>query len=167
MRFADDVLREDAWNPLAWVYLLGGGLFGLLSRDFAPLADRLASVAGRLEGIPARPGCRADDSRRRRASPGSRLVRWDASRPRPRSSSSRGVEELIRQALDEAASAAPATRASRPSSRDCGGGSGRAGGPRGVRDPPARAVLPASDGEGRLGRDLFARKMRHTMRSDA
>ena len=31
-------MREEAWNPLGWVYLLGGGLFGLLSRDFAPLA---------------------------------------------------------------------------------------------------------------------------------
>jgi hypothetical protein len=28
-------------------------------------------------------------------------------------------------------------------------------------------VLPQSDGDGRLGRELFARKMRYTMRSEA
>ncbi|MBI3748804.1 MAG: DUF885 family protein, partial [Chloroflexi bacterium] len=51
-RFNETILREDAWNPLEWVYLIGNGLFTLTAREFAPLADRLASVAGRLEGIP-------------------------------------------------------------------------------------------------------------------
>ena len=37
---------------MEWMYLLGFGLFPLTARAFAPLADRLASVAGRLEGIP-------------------------------------------------------------------------------------------------------------------
>jgi len=53
MRFSDLDLREEAWNPLEWVYLLGGGLFPLISREFAPLAERLTSIAGRLEGIDA------------------------------------------------------------------------------------------------------------------
>ena len=52
LRFAETELREDAWDPLSWVYLLGGGLFDLIARDFAPLANRLASFAGRLEGLP-------------------------------------------------------------------------------------------------------------------
>ena len=39
-------------DPLEWVYLLGFGLFPLTAREFAPLADRLGSVAGRLEGVP-------------------------------------------------------------------------------------------------------------------
>ena len=52
-RFADTELREDAWNPLEWVYLVGDGLFTLNAREFAPLAVRLASTAGRLEGLPA------------------------------------------------------------------------------------------------------------------
>src|SRR4051812_35435268 len=43
-RFDEIELREDAWNPLAWVYLLGDGLFTLNAREFAPLADRLAST---------------------------------------------------------------------------------------------------------------------------
>ena len=52
-RFNDEVLREETWNPLVWVYVLGGGIHPLLAREFAPLAVRLESVAGRLEGIPA------------------------------------------------------------------------------------------------------------------
>ncbi|MGZ8438034.1 MAG: DUF885 family protein, partial [Candidatus Limnocylindrales bacterium] len=52
-RFNETVLREDAWNPLEWVYLIGNGLFTLTAREFAPLADRLGSIAGRLEGLPA------------------------------------------------------------------------------------------------------------------
>jgi uncharacterized protein (DUF885 family) len=51
-RYAETELHEEAWNPLVWVYLLGGGLHPLLARDFAPLPERLASVLGRLEGVP-------------------------------------------------------------------------------------------------------------------
>src|SRR5437879_6467818 len=32
-RFADTELREEAWNPLEWVYLMGGGLFTLNARE--------------------------------------------------------------------------------------------------------------------------------------
>jgi hypothetical protein len=52
LRFGETELREETWNPMLWVYLVGGGLHPLLAREFAPLHERLASVAGRLEGIP-------------------------------------------------------------------------------------------------------------------
>src|SRR5574338_608886 len=52
MRFGQETLREATWTPLSYVYLLGGGLFALLAREFAPLPDRLRSVAARLRGIP-------------------------------------------------------------------------------------------------------------------
>src|SRR6186997_595776 len=51
-RFADTELREEAWDPLWWVYVSGDGFFPLLAREFAPLADRLASAAGRMETLP-------------------------------------------------------------------------------------------------------------------
>ena len=48
--FEHDELREHAWNPL--LANPGRAIYGLLARDFAPLPDRLASVAGRLAGTP-------------------------------------------------------------------------------------------------------------------
>ena len=50
--FATEVLDEAAWNPMAYVYLAGNGLFTLLAREFAPRADRLASAASRMRGLP-------------------------------------------------------------------------------------------------------------------
>src|SRR3990170_879563 len=54
-RFAEMELRDETWDPLQWVYLLGDGLFLLIAREFAPIAERLTSVAGRLEGLRAGP----------------------------------------------------------------------------------------------------------------
>jgi uncharacterized protein (DUF885 family) len=44
-------LREHTWNPL--LANPGSAIYDLLARDFAPLPDRLDSVAGRLAQIPA------------------------------------------------------------------------------------------------------------------
>ncbi len=49
--FELDELREPDWNPL--VANPGRAIHLLLARDFAPLPDRLGSVAGRLAEIPA------------------------------------------------------------------------------------------------------------------
>jgi uncharacterized protein (DUF885 family) len=49
--FELDELREDTWNPL--LANPGRAIYQLLARDFAPLPDRLASVAGRLAAVPA------------------------------------------------------------------------------------------------------------------
>jgi uncharacterized protein (DUF885 family) len=43
-------LREHAWNPL--LANPGRAVYTLLARDFAPLPDRLAAVAGRLSQVP-------------------------------------------------------------------------------------------------------------------
>ena len=47
-----DTLEEWAWNPLYYVRLSGNSVYGLLSRDFAPLEQRLDNVASRLEQFP-------------------------------------------------------------------------------------------------------------------
>jgi uncharacterized protein (DUF885 family) len=49
--FEIDELREHTWNPLT--ANPGKAIYQLLARDFAPLPDRLGSVAGRLAEIPA------------------------------------------------------------------------------------------------------------------
>jgi uncharacterized protein (DUF885 family) len=43
-------LDEASWNPM--LHNPGQALYGLLSRDFAPLPQRLSSVAGRLRAVP-------------------------------------------------------------------------------------------------------------------
>ena len=43
-------IREPDWNPM--VHNPGGAVHSLLSREFAPLAQRLDSVAGRLGAVP-------------------------------------------------------------------------------------------------------------------
>jgi uncharacterized protein (DUF885 family) len=50
--FALDTVEEWAWNPLYYVNVSGGSIYGLLSRDFAPLAERLDNAAARLEQLP-------------------------------------------------------------------------------------------------------------------
>jgi uncharacterized protein (DUF885 family) len=47
-----ETLQEWAWNPLYYVNMSGGGVYGLLARDFAPIEQRLASATSRLEQMP-------------------------------------------------------------------------------------------------------------------
>ena len=49
--FELDELREYTWNPLQ--ANPGKAIYQLLARDFAPLPERLAAVAGRLAQVPA------------------------------------------------------------------------------------------------------------------
>ncbi|HYX12335.1 MAG TPA: DUF885 family protein, partial [Candidatus Acidoferrum sp.] len=51
-RFNEVELAEQAWSPMAWVYLIGQGFFGLVAREFAPLEARLESIASRAERLP-------------------------------------------------------------------------------------------------------------------
>ncbi|HZR08509.1 MAG TPA: DUF885 domain-containing protein [Myxococcales bacterium] len=46
-----ETLRGWQWNPLQ--YNVGGAVYALISREFAPPEQRLRSVIGRLKGIPA------------------------------------------------------------------------------------------------------------------
>ena len=50
--WSTEVLQEWAWNPLYYINISGGSIYSLLSRDFAPLEERLMSAASRLEQLP-------------------------------------------------------------------------------------------------------------------
>jgi uncharacterized protein (DUF885 family) len=160
-RFNETVLREEAWNPLEWVYLIGHGLFTLTAREFAPLAERLESVAGRLAGVPA-----VLDAARER------LVGL-ADRPVGRFQTEAALRQLpgIGEQIDEALAAAhlaeqdAAVAVLTPRLTAAGATARRA--VAAFEAHLREVVLPASDGEGRLGRELFTAKMRHTMRSHA
>ena len=47
-----DVLQEWAWNPTVYTALSGGALYSLLARDYAPVEERLLHAAARLEQFP-------------------------------------------------------------------------------------------------------------------
>jgi uncharacterized protein (DUF885 family) len=154
-RFAAD-LAEDTWNPQVWVYRLGDGLFTLLAREFAPPAVRLASLAGRLEGIAGVVTAAKERLGAKAGVPVSRfhtdiaLLHFD------------GVGELASQGIeladshrDEAAVAAlrprldAAVAAAASAMED-------------LRTHLRHAVLPKAEGEGRLGRDRFDAKLART-----
>jgi uncharacterized protein (DUF885 family) len=160
-RFAETELREDAWNPLDWVYLIGDGLFTLNAREFAPLADRLASTAGRLEGLPAVIEAATTTLVGVPGRPVGRFQTETALKQLP------GVDELIAEALSSAEAAAPTDPAIEALLPRLIAAADTA---RAAIDAFERhlreVVLPASRGDGRLGAKLFAAKMRHTMRSE-
>jgi uncharacterized protein (DUF885 family) len=47
-----ETLAEWAWNPMIYVNLAGSSIYGLMARDFAPIATRLENAAARLEELP-------------------------------------------------------------------------------------------------------------------
>ncbi|MEO6207929.1 MAG: DUF885 domain-containing protein, partial [Candidatus Limnocylindrales bacterium] len=161
-RFSAAELQEERWNPLEWVYLLGAGIFPLLSREFAPLADRLTSVAGRLEGM----GALLEGAQ-------FALTGTDDGRPVGRFQTETaltqmsGIVELIDDAVAAADRAAPNDQDVAALRRRIHEAAASAGTALSAFETHLRSVvLPASDGDARLGRDLFARKMVHTMRSE-
>ena len=154
LRFDEEDLDELSWSPISYSYLLGAGLFGLLSREFAPLADRLARAAGRMEGIPAAlNAARANlTSGRDRAVSGFHVEKAIKTMP--------GVADLCHTAV-EMASELDADLQQRVSAAAM----------------PAIAAIESftawlgddlqssADGDFRLGRDLYERKFHHALKA--
>ena len=154
MRFDEEELDELSWDPLAYTYLLGGGLFGLLSREFAPIAERLASAAKRMDGIPGALAAARENltSGRGRQVSGFHVEKAIATMP--------GVADLCRQAVELAADVDASIR-------------------RTVDAACERAVSaidqyiawltdelkPKTTGDFRLGRELYERKFQHALKA--
>ena len=158
-QFAETELREETWSPLAWVYVLGDGLFSLLAREFAPLGERLASVASRLEGFPAILAAAREQLVGHAGRPIAKLHTETALRQLA------GIVELIDDAQSQAAdSTDDAVAAVRPRLDRAAEGARAVLGELEtfIRDD----LLPLAEGDGRLGPELFAAKLRHTLRSD-
>jgi uncharacterized protein (DUF885 family) len=159
LRFAEIELREEAWDPLEWVYLLGGGLFPLLAREFAPLAERLTSTAGRLEGIRGVVGAARSQLV---GLPGRPVSAFHTETALKQLS---GVGELADDAVAAGESAAPtdpSVAAVLPRVQAAAADAKAA-----LADFEAHlreVILPRAEGEGRLGDALFTTKMRHTLK---
>jgi len=160
-RFSETQVREDTWNPLEWIYLLGGGLFPLIAREFAPLPARLRSVADRLESLPIVVDGAIAALVGHAGLPVARFHTEKAIEQLP------GIVELASDARAAAEGAAPndAVVAGLLPRLRAAEAMARAAMDRFERHLQ-EVVLPRSEGEGRLGAELFAAKMRHTMRSD-
>ena len=157
-RFAEAELRQDAWDALSWVYLLGAGLHGLVARDFAPLHVRLASMTQRLEGIPS---VIADAQ----AVLGSHPTR-PVSRLHARIAAERiaGVADLGSEALAAGMAVAdddPEVAAVLPRLRSASSTASTV--LHAIGEHLRTEVATTAAGEAELGHDLFAAKLRHTL----
>jgi uncharacterized protein (DUF885 family) len=151
----------DSWDPMTWVYRLGDGLFTLTAREFAPPAVRLASFAGRLEGIAAVTAAARERLGSQPDMPVSRFHTDVALR------NLAGIEDLIGEglALADANAGEPAVVALR-GPLDAAAAAARAA-LADLRDHLRHAVLPRAEGEGRLGQARFAEKLAHTFSDPA
>ncbi len=146
-RYELDVLREHEWNPL--VANPAGAVYTLLAREFAPLAERLRSLAGRLAAVPE-------------SLEVARRTLHDMPRVHLETAIGQfaGAAALIGQEVDAALEAEPALRPEVDA----------------VRPAALRAVeehrrwladrLDSLDGPGpdpRIGPERFARKLAHTL----
>jgi uncharacterized protein (DUF885 family) len=154
LRFDEEELDELSWSPIVYTYMLGGGLFGLLSREFAPIEERLASAAARMDGIPAAlEAARANlTSGRGRAVATFHVEKAIETMP--------GVADLCRTAVQLATDLDEGTRA-RVTTAAEPAISAVEGFTAWLRDE----LLPTADGDFRLGRELYERKFRHALKS--
>ncbi|HLX34791.1 MAG TPA: DUF885 domain-containing protein [Candidatus Limnocylindrales bacterium] len=153
---AEADLAEDTWDPLTWIYRLGDGLFTLLARDFAPPAARLASFAGRLEGIP---GVIGAASQRIGSQSETTVSRFHTEIALVNLA---GIVDLVDEglALAEANATDSSVAALRPR-LDAAAEAARAS-LEAFRTHLRHDILPAADGEGRLGRERFEARLRRT-----
>jgi uncharacterized protein (DUF885 family) len=160
IEFDETELREMAWDALGVVRVAGGGLFSLLARDFAPWEHRGSAFVGRLTGLPpflrtAANGLTGLDGR-----PVSVLHAQVAL------AQLGGVTELIDQGLAEAQRQA-AENGHTQIEKDMHQVEGAArAAVEEFRRTLSDQIMPRAEGESRLGRDLFAKKLQHTLASE-
>jgi uncharacterized protein (DUF885 family) len=158
--FGEEVLRQEAWDALELVYLMGGGLFGLLSREFAAWSDRGTSLLLRIEGLPALTRAALAGLTGLPGRPVA-LLQLDTAL-----SQLAGVSELIDAAVSEARSRAATGEAGHllaPMEAAAQAAHEALAVFRRALDTDVRA---GASGEGRLGPHLYAQKLRHTLGSD-
>jgi uncharacterized protein (DUF885 family) len=154
LRFEEEELDEASWSPITYSYLLGGGLFGLLSREYAPVEDRLASAAGRMEGIPAVLDAARQNLTSGRGRAVSTIHTEKAIQTMP------GVADLCRTALEMAADAPDATRTRVEAAATTATTAVDA-----FVTWLCDDLLPTADGDFRLGRELYERKFHHALKA--
>jgi len=159
-RSGDAVLRDEAWDPLVTVYTLGAGFFGLLAREYASWAHRGAAFLARMEGLPAFLDGALAALSGLPDRPVSLLHLDTALKQLP------GIPELIDAGIVEARTRAAAGEApDLVASLEAAAIAATAALER-FRSALDTQVRTRAVGDGRLGADLHALKLRHTLGSD-
>jgi uncharacterized protein (DUF885 family) len=153
--FDEEDLDELSWSAISYSYLIGAGLFGLLSREFAPLPDRLERAAGRMEGIPALLDAARSNLTSDRGRPPSGFHVEKAISTMP------GVADLCRTAASMAADIDYTALRERVDAAAAEAAAEVEAFVEWLRDD----LLPTSHGDFRLGRDLYERKFRHRLKA--
>ena len=146
--FEMEEIREHEWNPL--VYNVTGSIYGLLAREFAPLEERLQSVASRLEQIP-----RVLDAAR------ANLGNPPQVHTETAMIQNKGSISLIRDGLEDFLEEAPAMRETLVAPREAAVKALEAYGEWLEKD-----LLPRSTGDFRLGEEKYRKKLAYTLHSD-
>ena len=146
--YTADTLRDFDWNPLA--YTVGGAIYGLTARDFAPPRERLLLVKARLEQVPAvLAAARANLAHPPRIHVETAIAQND------------GTIGLIRDELEPLLAQAPEMRGELAPARAAAIDALTAYG-RWLRDD----LLPRADGDFRLGAEKYRRKLAYALESD-
>ncbi|UCG50589.1 MAG: DUF885 domain-containing protein [Candidatus Latescibacterota bacterium] len=141
-------LKEHEWNPL--IYNVGGAIYNLVARDFAPLDERLRNLKSRLEMIPRVTAmAKANLKNPPRVHTETAILRNE------------GTINLIEKQLDEFVEQVPKMEKQLNEAREKAVGALRYYGSWMEND-----LLPESKGEFRLGKKRFKMKLRLTLHSD-
>jgi uncharacterized protein (DUF885 family) len=157
--FSDGVLRDGAWDALGYVAMIGSGLHELLAREYAPWLHRGTAFAWRaqrigevfeaatkvLVGLPGRPVSTLHVETALAQLPGLNAIVTEA------------VDEAERHEGPESAAILAALRLVALDVAEA---------VETFQRHLETVVLPSAEGEGRLGAELFAAKLRHTLSSD-
>jgi uncharacterized protein (DUF885 family) len=162
--FDETELRHATWDPLSVVYTAGSGFFSILARDFAPwqhrgaafvgrvrgLADFLAGSANELTGLPGRPvSLLHTQTALAQLSGVTDLIDQGVAEADQRAGDSDATEVDHGIAAALAAEAPAATAAVEE-----------------FRRRLSDEIAPRAEGEGRLGPELFQKKLKHILASD-
>ncbi len=145
-----EVLKPWENSPVMYTYLIGGSISSLISRDFAPLKDRLSSILSRLKRLPILVQQAKDNLKNPPEIQTKTAIRQNL-----------GNINLIKNDLVKLLEQAPEMKDT-------------------LLEPMDHAVkvlesfqayleqdlLPQSTGDFRLGRELFEKKLKYTLQSD-
>ena len=143
-------MKEAEWNPLVYNQSLANSLYLLVARDFAPAIDRVKSLRKRMESIP-----RVIEQAKKNLKHPPRIYTETAIEQ------TQGAVSLVRQELAPLLDQAPeAKKEIAP-----------------LQEKTAKALeaykawlekdlLPRSDGDFRIGKEKFRKKLRFTLSSD-